>query len=240
MKALEELINNLNIYLQSLTAPTGRLEYIATIICPIIGTLAIIIGGCFALYKYIYSKNYEINLKILNEVYVPLFEYLVKQETFRYISCPEVSIEDAPILEIHSTRIHQKFTEKGYSQEQITEAVCGCIRATLLETNKNTNMGLASTELLSLLTAYEVLIHITSGNINTPQKAKASLLQQKVELALRKEIITGYKKYHKKLKLAKSKSDIFEITDKQINFCPVITEEQIQKELNELNKISEN
>ena len=71
MEGFTELLNNLNLYLRSLMAPMGCMEYIATIICPIVTTLAIIIGGFFALYKYISAKNYDINLKILNEVYVP-------------------------------------------------------------------------------------------------------------------------------------------------------------------------
>lgn len=237
MEMLSELINSLNIYLQHLTAPMGCLEYIATVICPIIATMAIVVGGCFALYKYISAKNYDINLKILNEVYVPLYEYLVKQETFRYIACPNVSISDAPILEIKSTRIQQKFSEKGYSIEQITETVCGCTRDTLLEINKNTNMGLASTELLSLLSSYEVLIHITSGNVDTTEKAKATLLQQEVELALRKEIIAGYNYYHKKLKLHNSKSQIFKTTNDQIYFSTQFSSDEVQKTLEELKRL---
>lgn len=242
MEGFTELLNNLNLYLRSLMAPMGCMEYIATIICPIVTTLAIIIGGFFALYKYISAKNYDINLKILNEVYVPLYGYLVKQETFRYIACPGVSVDEAPIMEITSTRIQHKLSEKGYSQEKITEAVCGCTRETLLEINKNTNMGLASTELLSLLDSYEVLVHITSGNVDTEEKAKASLLQQKVELALRKEIIAGYTYYHKKLSLHNSKSSIFKISDSedQIQFLPEITQEQVQQELDELKKIRDN
>jgi hypothetical protein len=81
---------------------------------------------------------------------------------------------------------------------------------------------------------YKMLIYISGGNQITEQRAKAVILQEKVELALRKEIISGYKYYHKKLKLKKSFSSIYKLTDEQIEMLPSITIDEIKSTINEL------
>lgn len=240
MELINELLQNLNTYLDSLNHSQNWLEFVAVTICPIVTTLAVVVGGCFALIKYRQSKNYDINLKILNEVYVPLYCYLVKQETFRYILAPDSSWEENPILEITSTTTIRRLNSAGFSQEETKETIFGCSREKLLELNRETNMGLASTELISLMNAYEVLVHMTSGNLITPGKAKAVILQQKVEIALRKEILRGYKHYHSKLGLYNKKSSVFKTTDEQIEFVDTISQEEIEREMRELNEMQEN
>lgn len=238
MSILQELIENLNLYVQSLNNQPNMFEYFASTICPIITTLALVIGGLFTLYKYLESKNYDVNLKILNEVYVPLYSYLVKQETFRYIAAPDSDWRQDPILEIKSTKTTRRLDATGLTQKQVTEGVCGCVREALLILNKETNMGLASTELITLLHAYEMLVHITNGNQNTPEKARAVLLQEKVELALRKEILRGYKYYHRKLRLQDTESELFRLTDEQIEILPQFSQSDVEKELEELRNIA--
>lgn len=239
MKILNTLLENLNEYIISQSAPISFWEYFATVICPIISTIAIVIGGGFALYKYRTSKNYDINLKILTEVYLPLYAYLVKQETFRFIACPETSWEEAPILEIKSTKTKQTWSNQGVKFEKDTAVVCGCVRDSLLEVCESTNLGLASTELVTLLNSYKVLIHITSGNINSKEKAKAAIMQEKIEIALRKEILRGYNHYHKKLKLQASNSDIYSVSKEQIDYLPKISEQEISATIDELNSIEQ-
>ena len=227
---LNELISNLSAYLQAAIAPTPFWECVANVACPIITTVAVVIGGGFALYKYRAAKNYEINLKILNEVYVPLYSYLVKQETFRYIALPDTPWEEYPIFEIKRTRKHQTWNGTGFTATQNTASVCGCTRDEILSLCESANLGLASTELVNLLNTYKILCNISDGNINSSEKAKSVILQRKVELALRKEILKGYLHYHKKLKLHNSSSEIYRVTEEQIEFLPKITEEEIQKE----------
>lgn len=237
MENIIELIKNLNEYVLAANEPMSFGEYFATIICPTISTIAIIVGGGFALYKYRASQNYDINLKILNEVYLPLYSYLVKQETFRFITVPECTWEEAPILEIKNTRVTHKFQNGGLSTDTNTTAVCGCTRDSLLEVCETTNLGLASIELVTLLNSYKILINITSGNVNGKEKAKAAILQEKVEIALRKEILKGYDYYHKKLKLHDSNSDIYRITKEQIEFLPDISDKEIAETIAELESI---
>lgn len=237
MNKIIELIDNLNKYLIAVNAPRSNWEYVATVFCPIISTVAIVIGGLFALYKYRATQNYDINLKILNEVYLPLYSYLVKQETFRFIACPESSWKETPILEIKSIKTKQTWTKDGISAQSDTSAVCGCTRESLLEVCETANLGLASTELATLLNAYKVLVHISVGNINSKEKAKAVIMQEKIEIALRKEILRGYRHYHKKLKLHNSFSDIYSITEEQICFLSHITNEEINETIETLNNI---
>ena len=236
---LNELLKNLNEYIISLSNPVSFWEYFATVICPIISTIALVVGGWFALYKYRASKNYDINLKILTEVYLPLYTYLVKQETFRFIACPEISWEEVPILEIKSTKTKQTWSEQGMKVEKTTAAVCGCTRDDLIKLCDSANLGLASPELVTLLNSYKVLIHITSGSINSREKAKAVLMQEKLEIALRKEILKGYNYYHKKLKLQSSHSDIYTVSENQINYLPEISEDEISSTIDELNSMEQ-
>ena len=234
MENIMELIKNLNEYFMSASQPMSFWEYFATIICPTISTIAIIVGGGFALYKYRASQNYDVNLKILNEVYLPLYSYLVKQETFRFIACPEASWEESPILEIKTTKTTRKFGTDGTSVQTNTDSMCGCTRDSLLEVCEKANLGLASVELVTLLNSYKILVKLTTGNINGKEKAKAVIMQEKVELALRKEILKGYNYYHKKLKLHSSNSEIYSVTKEQINFLPNISDEEISMTITEL------
>jgi len=237
MQEITQLMQQILNYLESLSSTPTTFEFIATTISPIVSTIAVVGGGGFALYKYYVGKNYDINLKILNEVYLPLYSYLVKQETFRYIACPEKTWEEYPILEIRTTKTKQTLSSTGLTTEQVTEGICGCTKDALLKISEQTNMGLASTELVSLLNIYMMTSYITSGNINSNEKAKAAILQEKTELALRKEILEGYKYYHKKLKLHKSHSDIYSLSSKQIEFLPTISQEEIDQVKGELDKI---
>lgn len=236
MEKIIELIDSLNEYLVAVNTPMPFGEYFATVICPIISTIAIVIGGGFALYKFRAAQNYDINLKILNEVYLPLYSYLVKQEIFRFIACPDSSWKESPILEITRTKTKQTWTEHGISTQSDTSSVCGCTRDSLLEVCETANLGLASTELVTLLNAYKVLVHISSGNINSKEKAKAVIMQEKIEIALRKEILRGYRHYHKKLKLHNSHSDIYSTSEEQIYFLPQISDKEINKVIEKLRK----
>ena len=203
-------------------------EYIAIIICPIVTTLALVFGGLFAFFKYRASKNYDINLKILSTVYLPLYSYIIKQEVYRYIVVDKKNKwEDSPILDINNNTTKTSFTEKGIEISTNSEPVCGLTPMSLTKVLKENDLGLASTELVTLLNLYEVLIHITNAKTNS--KEKAGIMKVKVEHALRKEIMRGYKYYHKKLKLHNSESGLFTLNDRQICFNLDISDEEIKE-----------
>ena len=234
LESLQNLIGNLNTYLLNASAPMSRLEYIAVVICPIISTGAIILGGGFALCKYFFARNYDMNLKILNEVYVPLYSYLVKQETFRFIACPENVWNESPILELTITKKKQSASSQGIYEEIEMSDVCGCKREQFLQVLENTNLGMAPSSLVTLLNAYKMVTFISSGTEINEQKAKALIIQKQIELELRKEIIKGYKFYQEKLKLRKSKTKIFSINDKQINFKLSISDDEVSAMITKL------
>ena len=240
---IDILVENINRYIEYLMSPTpfDFGSYFANVIAPIVSSLAIVIGGLFALYKYTTSKNYEINLKILNEVYVPLYAYIVKQETFRYICSQKQDLffDENPILEIKNTRTKQKFDSSGFSVEHITEEVCGCTRDAFVKISEETNFGLASTELITLINMYKMLVYCTSGTLVTNEKAKAIILQGKVERALVDEILAGYSFYHNKLNLRKRFSNIYNISKNKFIITPTITQEEIKNMKLSLSEIQE-
>ena len=224
---ITELLQTLNNYFQNVGSQPSAWEFIVTIICPIVSTLALVIGGGFAVYKYRAAQNYDINLKILNEVYMPLYSYLVKQETFRYVACAENSWDNLPILELKSTKTKFTWNANGQSFQTDTSTICDCDRDALISICENTNLGLASSELASLLNSYKVLCHIVKDNPTTKEHAKAQILLLKVEKALCEEIIRGYNHYHKKLKLHKSKNSLYKSNGKQITINLDVSEDEI-------------
>ena len=97
----QSLIENLSHEFLVASQPNPWWRYVLELLPSIVTTLSVLVGGGFALYKYVQARNYDVNLKILNEVYLPLYSYLVKQECFRYI-CGELPYDESPILEIKS------------------------------------------------------------------------------------------------------------------------------------------
>jgi len=240
------LYENINKLIEYIMTPssTDIWSFIATVIAPIISAAAIVIGGGFALYKYHTTKNYEINLQILNEVYVPLYAYIVKQETFRYIIMQDdnykLSFDENPIIEINSTKTEQKINASGMSVESITTDVCGCTRKAFIEISETTNFGLASPELVTLINMYKMVSYCSSGNQTTREKAKAIILQGKIEHALVQEILTGYNFYHNKLKLRKCHSNLYNVTNKQFQIAATITENEINAMMASLSIVQDN
>ena len=230
-----ELLETLNKFVQSASTKPSVWEFIVTIICPIVSTLALVIGGGFAAYKYRAAQNYDINLKILNEVYMPLYSYLVKQETFRYVAFSEDNWEDFPILELKRTRTKHTWNQDGVSMQTDTSTICECDRDALIKICENTNLGLASTELASLLNSYKILCQILKGVPRTEEHAKAHILISKIEKALCVEIISGYNHYHKKLKLRKSKNSLYKNNGKRITINLDISEDEINEFLDNQN-----
>lgn len=234
LASYQSLIENLNNYLVSAIQPTSWWKYVLEYLPSVVTMLSVLVGGGFALYKYIQARNYEVNLKILNEVYLPLYSYLVKQECFRYI-CGGLSYEEVPIFEIKSTHKTVNFKmENGtgkVSQHEETNPVLDMSTETLLEVCDSTNLGLAPTKLSTLLNAYRMLHYISSGNQVTRPRAKATLLKIQVERELCEEIIRGYNYYHKKLGLSDSDSLIFKIEENRIKFADNITDAQVDEEM---------
>lgn len=218
-----ETIELINSFLQSQLDAKSMIDIFIEYVSPIIQLLVIIGGAALGLYKYYKTKNIEVYEKLLSEVYAPLYQYLVKQELFRKIMMPDLAYKETPILEFINV--------KTSSNETIKEAVLGLSRTELLKVLDSINIGLAPKELYTLLSMYKVLVYIESISSNKSDNIlSVSIMKVDVENKLRKEIISGYKKYHKKLGVnAGADNDFFSLSDDQINFEISVPKEKIQK-----------
>lgn len=243
MNELFRLVNNLNIYLEHLAEGKSLLESIGTVWSPIITSMAIILGGGFALYKYQKAKNYDINIKVLQEVYAPLYSYFVKQETFREIACSTVSQSKSPILNIERKKTTTHIDEKSIKQTVEKISYFECTTKDFLKVLDKTNLALSSGRLVTLLNMYLVLVDMSEGD-DIKKRAKALILREKVERELRSEIISGYTKYRKKLGLGHknrhksfgaSDNSIYKWNDKgEFLLASEITQEEIDKKVEQI------
>ena len=139
--------------------------------------------------------------------------------------------KEAPILEITSRKTKTTFSAGGMKGETTVEPVLDLDRTGLINILDNVNMGLASKELYTLLSMYKVLVYYESQPDKTADRVlNASIMKVEVENKLRKEIISGYSKYHKKLGIQTGgDSDFFTLSEDQIDFKISVSEEQKQK-----------
>lgn len=219
MHELEEMIDLINKYLLSQLEPMSLIDFFIQYILPII-QLSIIVGGAIAgLYKYFKSKNREIYQQLLSEVYSPLYQYFVKQELLRNIMNLKDDYHEKPVLEYTVTATTNVDPISGEST--ITKkTLLGLNRRELIKVLDSINIGLASKELYTLLSMYKVLVCLEETNANDTDKIKKIVEVRKlVETKLRKEIMLGYEKYHKKLRIKSGmKNDFFKLNDSQIFF----------------------
>lgn len=223
MGDINRLMELLIKYLQKSTQTISALDWFVKYGIPIIQVLVVVGGSIAAVYKYYSVKNREINEKMLNEVYAPLYQYFVKQEVYCYIHKLKRDYKESPILEITSKKTEEKFSFGENNQHSINtsyETVLDLNRNEFLKVLNSVNIGLASKELLTLLNMYKVIIHIESTTDKTDNVfLDATIMKVDIENSLRKEIIKGYKEYHKKLNLKTiTQNKFFTITDDNIIF----------------------
>jgi len=206
------------------------MKYFVEIWLPIIKVIIIIISAFAGLFKYFKEKNREIYEKLLAEVYAPLYQYFVKQELIRKIMHMESDYNESPVLEMKSRTTKSTFTE-GRTTGSVSSPVpvLELSRDVFVGILDSINIGLAPKELYTLLSMYKVTIHVCNeGNKTSDSQLESAIMQWKIEKRLRKEIIKGYKMYHKKLGL-KSSETTFEIkitNDNIIFSIPVSREEK--------------
>ena len=217
---MPELIELTKQYILNSLQPKSGWDIFVTYWIPLIQVIIILLGAGAGLLKYYRTKNKEINEKILNEVYSPLYQYLVKQELYRKIHKIESNYKDTPILEITST----KTTIRGSETIQTSEPICGLNRKEIIKIRNSVNIGLASQEILTLLNMYEVVdLMEDKYDKETNEYLEATILKVEIENSLRKEVIYGYDKYHRSLGLKKvSKSGLWKLTKDNIVYTYTI------------------
>jgi hypothetical protein len=160
------------------------------------------IGGYI---KYRELKNREIYEKRLREVYAPLFQLIARQELLRKIVFPHVDVEEAPIISITHRTTNQKlnFGEKITLTSESKESKIWS-REEYINTVKGINSGLASPNLLTLISLYDAAVYLEE---NTKKFSdiwvKSTIIKTKIELDLYEEILKGYNECMRKLKLDK-------------------------------------
>ncbi len=131
---------------------------------------------------------------------------------------------ETPIFEITDT----KTTVKGSEINRTSNPTCGLDRNEIIRIKNGVNIGLASQEILTLLNMYEVVVLMEEKyNKNTNEYLEATILKVEIENSLRKEVITGYKKYHRSLGLKKvSQSRLWKLTEDNIIYTYTVDEKQ--------------
>lgn len=204
----EELLNLLREYLNSLSQGKSVIDIIVDYCIPILSAVILVGSTLAAVIKYYSEKNRDFNEKILNEVYAPLYQYIIKQEYIRHLRPEEMPLNDYPIISLtnEKTTIKNMLTIK---QETIVETTDIMKNTDLLKVSKSVNFGLAPQELLVLLNAYE-MANLVQADVPDDE---FNAIEQK----LRKAIITGYNQYKKKLGL-KNDNKLVEYKDNEIIF----------------------
>lgn len=182
----------------------GLVAIVATFITSLIGAS-----------KYFFEKNRDVHLRRLNEVYAPLYTYLVKQESLRKIIMPSSKRKETPIITLVNVKRTQKLNiiagePISVTNSETEETLSIADRKNFIKLLNETNMGLARPDLLLLLSQYEMLIHLEeflphSGGIDFKAKKEdkqyneddtkwIQATEEKVEVENKifDEIIQGY------------------------------------------------
>lgn len=170
------------------------MEYFVNYILPIISLGSLMLSAIVGVYKYIRGKSLEYCEKVLKEVYSPLFQFLIRQDTVirnvEYLSNEgHVILCDAYIL---------------YKNENIEEKInIGNISSEIfMSIRKNINMAIAPSNLLILINQYETILSIRNATRKTLEIdiIKFELERSKIEKLLVKEVVDKYYEFSFKYK----------------------------------------
>lgn len=230
MNEIIALAKSMTEYFQSQIVPQSNLDFVVQYFIPILQAVALIGGAGAGVYKYYKSKNREINEKILSTVYAPLYNYFVKQELYCKLQNYQRNIAEFPILEITSTQEETKFANGSIETTREKSTVLNLNRQEFIKVLHSVNIGLANKNLYTLLSMYEITCHEEETHKGRESFFKAGILKVQIENEIRREIITGYDFYQKKLGLNRKKNTaIFQIVDGEIQFNFSISQESIDQ-----------
>lgn len=234
MENITVLIKTLTEYIAMLTSQPTWLDIFIEKIIPVVQFFTVILGGGFALYKYQFEKNREVNEKILKEVYAPLYGYFVKQELYCHMFS-NINYKERPICDLTEVKTKTVVSVEGVHKQRVKEVALGLGRQEFLKVLDSVNCGLASKELYTLLNMYKTIIYLEEHEKKgSPKQIKASMSKIDIENALRKEIISGYKLYYDKLKLLEiTKNNFYKITEENIEFTYKLDDDLFEEKLEE-------
>lgn len=168
------------------------MEFSVNYLVPLIGCIALIAGGFWAVYQYFNEKNRQFYLEVLNNVYAPLFEVLIQNEYERKLKKEKTTnrkarklyaVKAVPFFYLQDAKSPNNMNTNAFEQE---------LRA-LCEDEHENRIQYAPRDLLALLKAYYILEEENFKNVEVCKK--------KVQCKIRKNVIIGYKRYRRKLGL---------------------------------------
>ena len=179
------------------------LEFVIKYMISVVGSLAIIVGGLWTVYRYFNEKNREFYSDILENVYSPSFNELVKNEFSRKLindSNEEDDVKKAysakelPFIVWNGVRTNTKLT---IGKTEITQEKYGIydIDERLREICDDTEkLKYAPRDLVALIENYFFLKAVKGAHTYEKELVK-------IQIEIRRNIIIGYKKYRRKLGL---------------------------------------
>ena len=203
----------MNAILEVLTK--DNIAFFADKIIPILTLLGAVFAAIAAIYKYFNEKNREFYMSVLNDVYEPLYEEIVKMEYAR--KCLKKSLDKTddkvkvdgkllgknrfnikylPFVYLNNTKATHTYKIGKVPETKIETKNIYNIDIVLEELLKNVNLNYSPKDLVSLLKVYFFM-----GNLKGDDEIKFSVEQKKIQRLIRKNIIVGYKKYRRKLGL---------------------------------------
>lgn len=203
----------MNAILEVLTK--DNIAFFADKIIPILTLLGAVFAAIAAIYKYFNEKNREFYMSVLNDVYEPLYEEIVKMEYARkflkksldktddkvkvdgkLLGKNRFNIKYLPFVYLNNTKATHTYKIGKVPETKIETKNIYNIDIVLEELLKNVNLNYAPKDLVSLLKVYFFM-----GNLKGDDEIKFSVEQKKIQRLIRKNIIVGYKKYRRKLGL---------------------------------------
>lgn len=206
---MDKLINLLCDYLENINRPLSGIDITVNYILPIISSILLVTTAIFGVVKYYKEKNRDFNEKILNGVYAPLYQYIIKQEYARSKKMGELPIDKHPIIGL----VNEKKTVTGLFSDNVkTEITKRDILNSkdLLKVKESLNFGLVPQDLLVLLNIYEISQDISNS---VPDEEYT-----KIEMSIRNNIINGYQKYRKLLNIDDKESKVVSFEKNELKF----------------------
>jgi len=162
-----------------------------------LSVIGVLITAYISVKKYQYEKNRELYVKRLSEVYAPLYELIIKQETFRETMMPTIKYNEVPIISLETIKTKTTYKndtgEITVQNEDVPFEEQLLHRLKFIKKKNEVNLGLCTPELLVKLNEYETLIYLEETTKDDQELfEKATTQKVEVELQLLKEIESGY------------------------------------------------
>lgn len=210
MEQLQEILSLLKRYLEINVEPNGFWDNIVQYVLPIFSMLVVIIGGIWTIYTYIKGKNREINEKILGEVYAPMYQFFVKNDSLTDLADENVNYKEVPLLSWEKELAKESISGDEYKKFTETVPILNLSRNDFINMMDRVNIGLAPQELITLFNIYKSTNFVADDIGEGEKSQRADDYRIKIEYAIRKQAYKGYIKCCKKLGISVVKNnDLF-------------------------------